>query len=60
MDVQRAKEIINSSDEVKVLLQGQSVWIESVDATTQTATVHAQGTEAQSKSVLVQELKEVQ
>jgi small acid-soluble spore protein H (minor) len=59
MDVQRAKEIVNSTDSIEVHLNGQSVWIDSVDATAQTATVHTQGSNTQSKSVRVQELTEI-
>jgi small acid-soluble spore protein H (minor) len=59
MDVNRAKEIVDSVQIVEVQLEGQSVWIDSVDATTQTATVHTQSGQAEPKTVQVQQLREI-
>lgn len=60
MDVNRAKEIISSTDTYEVELNGKDVWLDSVDSETQTATVHEQGPGRQeSMTVRVQELREV-
>lgn len=59
MDVQRAKEIIDNPRTIEVHLNGSSVWIDSVDATTKTATVHETGGEQMSKTVRVDQLVEV-
>lgn len=59
MDVQRAKEIINHPETIEVRLNGSHVWIDSVDATTKTATVHEMGGESMSKTVRVDQLEEV-
>jgi len=60
MDVQRAKEIINDPKRYEVQLDGKSVWIDSVDATTKTATVHEQvGLEQESMTVRVDQLEEI-
>ncbi|MCI3922629.1 H-type small acid-soluble spore protein [Paenibacillus sp. TRM 82003] len=60
MDVNRAKEIIDSPKQYEVQLNGKGVWIDSVDATTKTATVHPQGgIDQPSMTVRVDELVEV-
>jgi len=60
MDVNRAQEIINSTKTYEVQLNGKSVWIDSVDSTTKTATVHeANGNEQSSKTVRVDQLEEI-
>lgn len=59
MDVNRAKAIIESPDHIQVFLDGQSVWIDSVDSQTQTATVHIQEDQTESKTVRVDQLQEV-
>jgi H-type small acid-soluble spore protein len=60
MDVNRAKEIIESPKKYEVLLNGKGVWIDSVDATTKTATVHEQaGDQQQSMTVRVDQLQEI-
>lgn len=60
MDVQRAKEIINDPKKIEVQLNGKGVWIDSVDATTKTATVHEEvGNEQQSMTVRVDQLEEI-
>lgn len=60
MDVNRAKEILESPKQYEVELNGKGVWIDSVDATTKTATVHPQGGDRQpSMTVRVDELIEI-
>ncbi|WP_199624442.1 H-type small acid-soluble spore protein [Paenibacillus alkalitolerans] len=60
MDVNRAKEIIESPERFQVEMNGKQVWIDSVDATTQMATVHEEGDQPrESMTVRVQELTEV-
>ncbi|WP_274361951.1 H-type small acid-soluble spore protein [Paenibacillus thermotolerans] len=60
MDVNRAKEIISSTDTIQVQLNGKDVWLDSVDATSQMVTVHEQGPgQQESITVRVQELDEV-
>lgn len=60
MDVNRAKEIIETTKTIEVQLNGDPVWIDSVDATTKTATVHREaGHEAESMTVRVDQLEEV-
>jgi small acid-soluble spore protein H (minor) len=60
MDVNRAKEIIESPKKFEVQLNGKGVWIDSVDATTKTATVHEQaGNDPQSVTVRVDQLEEI-
>jgi small acid-soluble spore protein H (minor) len=60
MDVNRAKQIIESPEMISVEMNGKRVWIDSVDATTQMATVHEEGNEPRSSmTVRVQELTEV-
>jgi H-type small acid-soluble spore protein len=60
MDVNRAKEIISSSEQFEVQYGGRAVWIDSVDAQTKMATVHPQdiGTQ-ESMTVQVNDLVEV-
>jgi len=60
MDVNRAQEIINSPKQYEVELDGKSVWLDSVDSTTKTATVHEQeGQYQRSMTVRVDQLKEI-
>lgn len=60
MDVNRAKGIVDSPKTFDVELDGKSVWIDSVDATTKTATVHTMaGLDQQSITVRVDQLKEI-
>ncbi|HZG75210.1 MAG TPA: H-type small acid-soluble spore protein [Paenibacillus sp.] len=60
MDVNRAQEIIESPKTYEVELNGKGVWIDSVDSTTKTATVHEQaGMEQRSITVRVDQLTEV-
>lgn len=59
MDVTRAQEIIESKQIVQVQLQGQPVWIDSVDAGRATATVHTEGKQVEPQTVRVEELNEV-
>ncbi|WP_435165588.1 H-type small acid-soluble spore protein [Paenibacillus glycanilyticus] len=56
MDVNRAKQIYNSEESIKVHLDdGNSVWIEHVDEASGTATVQVGG---HSKTVAVDRLQE--
>ncbi|WP_166246335.1 H-type small acid-soluble spore protein [Paenibacillus turpanensis] len=60
MDVNRAQEIIEAIDKIDVVLNGEKVWIDSVDSTTKTATVHPEDkVPVESKTVRVDELREV-
>jgi small acid-soluble spore protein H (minor) len=60
MDVNRAKEIVESPKMIEVQLNGNIVWIDSVDATTKTATVHKEdAAETTSMTVRVDELQEI-
>lgn len=61
MDIQRAKEIISSSENIDVNYHGSSVWIDQVNDNGM-ATVHAiheRGTSGERMQVKVAELKEV-
>lgn len=60
MDVNRAKAIVDSTEQFEVHHDGKSVWIESVDSTSKTATVHEQeGSPAQTYTVRVDQLQEI-
>jgi len=60
MDVNRAQEIVDSPKEFVVQLNSKEVWIDSVDSTTKTATVHERSGDYQaSKTVRVDQLKEI-
>ncbi|MEI7026478.1 H-type small acid-soluble spore protein [Paenibacillus sp. y28] len=58
MDVTRAKSIIVSADHIKVYLDDEPVWIESVDSGTQTATVHLQNGSDETRTVNLEQLRE--
>lgn len=66
MDTHRAKEILNSSEKINVQLNGQPVWIESVDSDTHTVQVQmgdepSEINEAEKpKTVDAKELQEVE
>lgn len=59
MDVSRAQEILNADRTVDVKLDGVSVWIDSVDASSATATVHVKNNPSNQKTVSVDRLQEV-
>lgn len=61
MDVSRAQAIMEAVEKVDVTLNGRKVWIDSVDSTTQMATVHEEERHPiESETVRVQELHEIQ
>jgi small acid-soluble spore protein H (minor) len=55
----RAQQILQADDRIEVQLNGESVWIDSVDQVTETAKVHASGNPTDAKVVAVGELEEV-
>lgn len=59
MDVTRAQQIIESEQRINVQYEGSSVWIEGVDAQSQTAQVHMESNPSDKKTVDVQQLREV-
>ncbi|HET7577757.1 MAG TPA: H-type small acid-soluble spore protein [Bacillales bacterium] len=58
MDAKRAQEIIDSPDGIKVTYREDSVWIDTVDPKTGTATVHNVKDAEEEIDVPVQELRE--
>ncbi|USG65245.1 H-type small acid-soluble spore protein [Brevibacillus ruminantium] len=58
MDLNRAQEIIRSTDKIEVQYQGKSVWIDGVDEHTETARVHTEGNPTDSMTVDVRQLDE--
>ncbi len=58
MDVIRAQEIIGVKDKVEVVLDGELVWIDSVDFDNRTARVHMENDRAELKQVKVEQLRE--
>lgn len=60
MDARRAQQIVQSTDKIEVGLRGTPVWIEEVDAETNTATVHMENNPADRKTVSLDQLAEMQ
>ncbi|CAH0119401.1 MULTISPECIES: H-type small acid-soluble spore protein [unclassified Paenibacillus] len=60
MDVNRAKEILHSKDMFPVHLDGNSVWIESVDEANRMATVQVGTNPGNTQTVSVDRLQEAQ
>ena len=58
MDVSRAEEILTGKQEINVSHNGKQVWIDSVDATKQTARVHCTSNPSDMRTVQVEELRE--
>lgn len=58
MDIGRAKQIVESPDEIKVLFQGTPVWIQNLDENDQTARVYTRENPDNEKTVSVGELTE--
>ncbi|GIO10611.1 hypothetical protein J19TS2_01660 [Cohnella xylanilytica] len=58
MNVDRAKQIFDSKDTIAVQLEGQSVWIEEVDAANGMATVQIGSDPLNTQTVSVERLKE--
>lgn len=59
MDVQRAKEIIQTTDKIGVTYQGEQVWIDSVDTQSQTAEVHSEHGNKEQMTVKIDQLQEL-
>ncbi len=59
MNVSRAQEILKSAEKIDVVCNGQPVWIDSIDAESRTAVVHAEANPEDVKTVPVDELQEV-
>ncbi|CAM3623823.1 H-type small acid-soluble spore protein [Marinicrinis lubricantis] len=59
MQAERAVQILQSPDNIGVQLEGQSVWIDSVDLETGEATVHRTDSPEHSQVVPASQLKEV-
>lgn len=58
MDIQRANQIVESPEKVKVTYQGVPVWITNVDDGTETARVYTEANPDDEKTVSVRDLKE--
>lgn len=58
MNVERANQIIDSPEKIKVTYQGTPVWIESIDDGNQTARVFPENNPNEEKTVPVGELVE--
>lgn len=59
MDIQRAKQILETTGFVNVQFNGQSVWIDSVDMDSDSVNVHLMDNEADRKSVSPEQLQEL-
>ena len=59
MDIHRAQKIIQSADTIQVMLHGQNVWIDSVDARGETAIVYPEGKSGDTMQVDIAQLKEM-
>lgn len=59
MNVARAKEILNSPEEIVVHYQGEPVWIQQVDEKEGTARVYKKSNPEQEETVSVAELREI-
>lgn len=58
MDVNRAQQIVDSAETINVMLDGKSVWIDSVDSINNTVKVHPEHNPGQSQTVSVSHLQE--
>jgi small acid-soluble spore protein H (minor) len=58
MDASRAQEIITSKEKIEVKYQGQSVWLEGVNQSSNTARVHPVDNPSNSMTVAVDKLSE--
>lgn len=58
MDAERAQEIIESADEIEVMYDGESVWLDSIDFETKMAVVHTLWSPDEEIEVPVAELQE--
>ena len=59
MDIRRARQIISSPNDVTVLYNGVSVWIDSCDETGNTCKVHLRNGKQEENVVPVSELEEI-
>jgi small acid-soluble spore protein H (minor) len=59
MNVNRAQEILQSTDRIDVKCDGEAVWIDSVDTENRIAQVHAENNPSDRKTVSVDNLQEV-
>jgi small acid-soluble spore protein H (minor) len=58
MDMNRAQQIIDAPGKINVTLNGQSVWIDSVDASSGMANVHPEQNPQDTQKVSVNQLQE--
>jgi small acid-soluble spore protein H (minor) len=58
MDLNRANQIVESPERIKVTYQGVPVWIQTIDVGTQTAVVYNEADPDIEKTVPVSDLKE--
>lgn len=58
MDVNRAQQIVNSPNEIEVMYNGNSIWIEHVNENESTARVHKRENPDTEMTVQVQDLVE--
>ncbi|GED33214.1 H-type small acid-soluble spore protein [Brevibacillus centrosporus] len=58
MDLTRAQEIVHSNEKIVVHYKGDSVWIDELDESTQTARIHTERNPASSLRVQVGQLEE--
>ena len=59
MNIDRAKQILSSPEDITVHYHGQSVWIDSCDDQGNLCTVHMRGREDEKSQVEVMELEEL-
>jgi len=59
MDAKRAQQILNTEQTIDVKLDGVPVWIDSVDTSSNIATVHVKNNPNNQKKVSLDELQEV-
>lgn len=59
MELQRAEEILQSKEKIKVKHEGQSVWIDGVDVETKTARVHPEEDPDNQRTVSLEALQEI-
>jgi H-type small acid-soluble spore protein len=60
MELERAKQILQSEETIPVVLNGEPVWIENVDVNSAQVQVHLQQNPKERKSVSPDQLQELQ
>ncbi|TDF93869.1 H-type small acid-soluble spore protein [Paenibacillus piri] len=60
MKLSRAQAILQSNNKIDVELNGVPVWIDSIDTEQETANIHVEQRPADSRTVRVEELQEIQ